>query len=81
MFYHGDPLGSAGSNEIGLGLATSTDGVEWTCADKPFLVSQEEGRFPHTPAAFVFDDFIYVYYSSVVTSGGSSQIQITILPK
>jgi len=81
MFYHGDPLSAGGSNEIGLGIATSTDGIEWERASEPFLVSQEEGRFPHTPMAFEIGDFLYVYYSSVVTGGKSSQVEIAILPK
>jgi len=81
MFYHGDPLSTAGSNEIGLGLATSTNGIAWERANEPFLVSREEGRFPHTPAVIVVGDFLYVYYASVETGGGSSQIEIAILPQ
>jgi len=37
MFYHGDPLSAGESNEIGLGIATSIDGIEWTRADEPFF--------------------------------------------
>ena len=81
MFYHGDPLSAGGSNQIGLGIATSVDGIEWTRAEKPFLVSREEGRFPHTPAAIEVGDYIYVYYASVVTGGKSSQIEVAMLPK
>jgi hypothetical protein len=32
------------SYEIGLGIATSADGIEWIRADEPFLISQDEGR-------------------------------------
>ena len=81
MFYHGDPISSRSSNEIGLGLATSTDGVNWIHASESFLVSREAGRFPHTPAAFTMGDFIYVYYASVASGGTSGQIEIAILPK
>jgi hypothetical protein len=81
MFYHGDSISSRSSNEIGLGLATSADGIEWIDASEPFLVSSEEGRFPHTPAVFEVGDFIYVHYASVVTGGSSSQNEIVILPK
>ena len=81
MFYHGDPISSRTSNQIGLGLATSADGITWTHASEPFLVSRESGRFPHTPAALIVGDFIYVYYASVATGGTSSQIEIAILPK
>jgi hypothetical protein len=81
MFYHGDPINSRGSNVIGLGIATSADGVEWHRAVEPFLISQNEDRFPHTPAAFEVGDFIFVYYASVISGGGSSQIEISILPR
>jgi hypothetical protein len=81
MFYHGDPLGTGGSNEIGLGVANSTDGIEWERATDPFLISQEEGRFPHTPAVIEVGNFLYVYYASVETDGKASQIEIAILPK
>ena len=81
MFYHGDPLSTGGSNEIGLGIATSTDGIEWTRANEPFLISREEGRFPHTPAAIEVEQFLYIYYALVETGGNSSHIEIAILPK
>jgi len=81
MFYHGDPISSRGTNDIGLGIATSTDGIEWTRAEEPFLISQDDGRFPHTPAAMEVGDFMYVYYASVVNGGTASQIEMTILPK
>ena len=81
LFYHGDPISSRSSNEIGLGIATSTNGIEWTRPEEPFLVSREDNRFPHTPSAMEVGDYIYVYYASVVNGGTASQIEMTVLPK
>jgi len=81
MFYHGDPVSSRETNDVGLGIATSTNGTEWIRADEPFLVSNDSKRFTHTPFALKVGDFIYVYYASVLNSGSAGQIEMIILPK
>lgn len=80
MFYHGDPISSRGTNEIGIGLATSADGLTWTRPNEPFLTSSSEDRFPHTPNTLSVDDFLYVYYASVENGGTSGQIELGIIP-
>jgi predicted GH43/DUF377 family glycosyl hydrolase len=81
MFYHGDPISNRGTREIGLGLATSADGLQWTRPDEPFLISTTENRFPHTPNVLAIGDFLYIYFASVETGGTSGQIELEILPR
>ena len=81
MFYHGDPFSSRDANDIGLGLAASSDDITWTRPDAPFLVSDDEERFPHTPFVLDVGDFLYVYYASVLKDGSAGQIQMKVLPK
>lgn len=81
MFYHGDPISARATHEIGIGLATSDDGLQWTRASEPFLVSTDENRFPHTPNVLAIGDSLYLYYASVQTGGTAGQIELEILPR
>jgi len=78
MYYHGDPFSSRETNDIGLGLATSTDGITWVRPGKPFLVSEDESRFLHTPAVLQIGDYIYVYFSSLLKEGGVGRIEFHV---
>jgi predicted GH43/DUF377 family glycosyl hydrolase len=81
MYYHGDPFRSRETHDIGLGVATGADGIKWTRTSEAFLNSREDERFPHMPAVLEVGDYLYLYYASIVKGGGSSQIELHILPK
>ena len=81
MYYHGDPFSSRDTNMIGLGFATSMDGITWVRPDKPFLVSEDESRFLHTPAVLQIGDFIYVYFSSLPNGSGEGHIGLHVFSK
>ena len=82
MVYHGDPFSNRDQMAIGLGYATSEDGITWVrYEDNPILTLENSERFPHTPSFITISGSIYLYYASVRTENGSdSYIELAIDP-
>jgi hypothetical protein len=64
MFYSGGSVGQPTSAaELGLGYATSADGITWTRhGDTPFLVF-DEGLYANWPSVVVVEGVYYLYYN------------------
>jgi sucrose-6-phosphate hydrolase SacC (GH32 family) len=87
MFYTGYPLTYADSTSYRIGHATSPDGITWTRdANNPIVaptdptVTTPLWKFNQAvtaePAAVVFNNKIYLYYSAVGTNTTNGNIQV-----
>jgi len=81
MVYHGDRFNRGALEDVGLGYATSKDGITWERDDNnPFLTLDDGIHFPHTPFAIMIEDDLYIYYAAVEENGRQGQIELVINP-
>ena len=80
LVYHGDPISNRNTLDIGIGWATSDDGINWTRPESPIMTLGDQDRFAHTPALQFIDGLPYLYYAAVLRDGTDGQIAWQILP-
>ncbi len=83
MVYHGvTPGRPAHESQLGLGYATSLDGIHWDpVSDSPIMVLPD--RFAQTPVLLPRDDQEWLFYTSFSWRGTAPQMELAIgkLPK
>jgi hypothetical protein len=77
LFYHGDALNS---QDPGLGLASSSDGLTWQRPYTEPILLHAGDRFPQAPSAVWLDGALYLYYTPISRAPGQTQIELAIYP-